>query len=136
MNGDKFMLPVRIYYEDTDAGGVVYHANYLKFFERARTEWLRALEIEQRGLLEQGIAFVVRAASIEYLRPARLDDELMVETRIDTLKRASLVFAQRLLTQDGVPLVTGLIKVASVDLKRGIPVPIPDSIKGALHRVC
>ena len=81
-------LSVRVYYEDTDAGGVVYYANYLKYLERARTEFIRALGVEQRALTEQsGLAFAVRSLSAEYLKPARLDDELLVTTAVVVLGR-------------------------------------------------
>ena len=83
-----FVWPARVYYEDTDAGGVVYYANYLKFLERARTEWLRALGFDQRDLMrEAGILFAVRRVEIDYLLPARFDDELEVEAAILTAMR-------------------------------------------------
>ncbi|MDP3038087.1 MAG: tol-pal system-associated acyl-CoA thioesterase, partial [Rhodocyclaceae bacterium] len=88
-------LTVRVYYEDTDAGGVVYYANYLKYLERARTELLRELGFEQHQLAgEAGLAFAVRSLSVEYLKPARLDDLLEVATRIEALGRAQVTFAQ------------------------------------------
>jgi acyl-CoA thioester hydrolase len=93
-----FEFPVRVYWEDTDAGGIVYHANYLKFFERARTEWLRALGINQNALREQtGGVFVASDLSIKYLRPARLDDELLVTAAARSTGQASLVIAQQAL---------------------------------------
>ena len=91
--GAAFNWPVRVYFEDTDAGGVVYYANYLKFFERCRTEWLRALGIDQSTLArEQGIQFVVAAIDAKYLQPARLDDELAIVARVLQLGRCSIVF--------------------------------------------
>ena len=88
-------LALRVYYEDTDAGGIVYYANYLRFAERGRTEWLRELGFENSELLAQkGIALAVRSVSAEYLRPARLDDALVVETRLTALRGASLDMAQ------------------------------------------
>jgi acyl-CoA thioester hydrolase len=93
-----FEFPVRVYWEDTDAGCIVYHANYLKFFERARTEWLRALGINQNALREQtGGVFVASDLSIKYLRPARLDDELLVTAAARSTGQASLVIAQQAL---------------------------------------
>ena len=90
-SSQHFTLPVRVYYEDTDAGGVVYYANYLKFCERARTEWLRALGVSQQALIdEQGLAFVVRSVHADYLASARLDDALTIATRVAMLRRASL----------------------------------------------
>ena len=94
-SSQPFTLPVRVYYEDTDAGGVVYYANYLKFCERARTEWLRTLGVSQQALIdEQGLAFVVRSVQADYLASARLDDALEVVTRVAMLRRASLLFEQ------------------------------------------
>jgi acyl-CoA thioester hydrolase len=90
-----FTCPVRIYYEDTDAGGVVYYANYLKYLERCRTEWLRAAGHRQADLLrDPGIAFVVRRLAVEYLRPARLDDELIVGLEVERISRAQIFFRQ------------------------------------------
>ena len=91
----QFDWPVRVYYEDTDGGGVVYHANYLKFMERARTEWLRSLGFEQTELKSQmRIMFVVRALTLQYLRPANFDDALMVATRLTRTGRSLLQFEQ------------------------------------------
>ncbi len=93
----EFIWPVRVYYEDTDSGGVVYYANYLKFMERARTEWLRQLGFEQDELLEkEGILFAVRRVSVDYLRPARFNDELLVSASISKQGRASLTFQQEI----------------------------------------
>ncbi len=91
-----FTWDVRVYWEDTDAGGIVFYANYLKFFERARTEWLRSLGIGQQALREQtGGIFVVSETTIKYHRPARLDDELLVTARLQESGRASLTIAQQ-----------------------------------------
>ena len=88
-----FSMPLRVYYEDTDAGGVVYYANYLAFMERARTEWLRSLGYENQQLLdEQVVVFAVRRAAVDYISPARLDDLLEVVVSLSRIKRASLVF--------------------------------------------
>lgn len=90
-------MAVRVYYEDTDAGGVVYYANYLKFLERCRTEWLRALGYDQSALLRApGIAFVVRSVSMDYLKPARLDDVLSVDLALEKVTRAQLFLRQRI----------------------------------------
>lgn len=92
---EPFHWKVRVYYEDTDTGGIVYYANYLKFFERARTEWLRALGLAQQQLVEQqGIMFVVQSAKIDYRSPARLDDELVISVAIEKFGMASLDFVQ------------------------------------------
>lgn len=94
--GMDFTFPIRIYWEDTDAGGIVFYANYLKFFERARTEWLRSLGLEQQKLREQtGGMFVVTQAHLDYHRPARLDDQLLVTARLQTSGRASLTIQQQ-----------------------------------------
>ena len=91
-----FAFPIRIYWEDTDAGGIVFYANYLKFFERARTEWLRSLGIGQQALREDtGAMFVVTDAQLRYLRPARLDDELLVTAQLQQAGRASFTIAQQ-----------------------------------------
>ncbi|MFQ3276856.1 MAG: acyl-CoA thioester hydrolase, partial [Colwellia sp.] len=87
---------IRVYYEDTDAGGIVYYANYLKFFERARTEWLREIGINQEVFLQQKLGFVVRKVEMDNIAPAKLDDLLKVRSSIVTLKRASLVFQQQI----------------------------------------
>jgi acyl-CoA thioester hydrolase len=120
---------VRVYYEDTDAGGVVYYANYLRFFERARTEWLRALGFGQERLAaEDGIVFAVRHVDIDYLKPARLDDELTVEAWIDEAGRASLTFGQRLLRDDQV-LSTATVKVVCLAGDNFKPVALPTDIR-------
>ncbi|MBN6710312.1 tol-pal system-associated acyl-CoA thioesterase [Haemophilus haemoglobinophilus] len=124
-----FQFPVRVYYEDTDAGGVVYHARYLHFFERARTEYLRTLGFSQQNLLsENQIAFVVKSMQIEYCVPAKLDDLLVVETCVDTVKGASIVFSQ-ILKRDEEILSESIVKVASVDLIKMKPVAIPKEVK-------
>ncbi len=125
-------LPVRVYYEDTDAGGVVYYANYLKYLERARTEFIRALGVDQGRLLaETGLAFAVRALSAEYLKPARLDDELSVTTAIEALGRAQVTFAQSIRRGDDL-LLTASVRVACLDLARGKPAAIPAPLRAQL----
>jgi acyl-CoA thioester hydrolase len=125
-------LPVRIYYEDTDAGGVVYYANYLKYLERGRTEFIRALGVEQRELArDTGLAFAVRSLSAEYLKPAILDDELVVTTTVEALGRAQVTFAQSIArTQGGLPetLLTAAVRVACLDLASGRPAAMPKSL--------
>lgn len=129
---DAFTISARVYYEDTDAAGVVYYANYLRFCERARTEWLRHFGFEQRSMLTQHqTAFVVRAVEAEYLAPARLDDELVIATSIASLGRASLVFAQRVLRAQEL-LFDSRITVASVDTVRGRPTAIPPALRSLL----
>jgi len=92
-----FSIPVRIYFEDTDAGGVVYYANYLKYLERCRSDWLRAIGHDQADLLrDPGIAFVVRSIRLEYLKPARLDEVLSVELEIERFSKAQIFFRQKI----------------------------------------
>ena len=124
----EFIWPVRVYYEDTDAGGVVYYANYLAFMERARTEWLRSLGYENQQLLdEQGVVFAVRRAAVDYISPARLDDLLEVVVSLSRIKRASLVFEQQILRGDEL-LCKGEIMLVCVGLEDFKPTAIPDSI--------
>ena len=121
-----FTWTVRVYYEDTDAGGIVYYANYLKFFERARTEWLRSLGIHQQDLLaNEAAAFVVRSASIDYLGAARLDDELTLRLSIEKLGRASVQFSQQAWRGDTL-LASANVKVGCVDASTLRPRSIPD----------
>jgi len=121
-----FTWPVRVYYEDTDAGGIVYYANYLKFFERARTEWLRAAGVGQQLLLdEHGAGFVVRSARIDYHAAARLDDEIVLTLAITKFGRASVVFSQQALRGEQL-LAAAEVKVGCVDLATLRPRAFPD----------
>jgi acyl-CoA thioester hydrolase len=131
-----FRLPVRIYWEDTDAGGIVFYANYLKFFERARTEWLRSLGIGQCELRETtGGMFVVSETSVRYLRPARLDDELLVTAQLQEAGRASLqILQQALLQPEGAVLAEGSIRIGWVEADTLRPARIPTMILEALKR--
>ncbi len=123
-----YQFPVRVYYEDTDAGGIVYYANYLRFMERARTEWLRSLGVGQESLRQQGIMFVVTEARTRYRRPARLDDELTVTASVERLSRTRLVFAQQVLNIEGNVLAEGEITVACMNAA-GKPCSIPESVR-------
>lgn len=124
-----FSLPVRVYYEDTDAGGVVYYANYLKFCERARTDWLRAIGLEQGRLAaDQNIIFVVRSVKADYLQPAVLDDLLDVVTTLGKLGYASLVFDQKI-QRGGQTLFEALITIACIDRASKRATPIPPSVR-------
>lgn len=142
-----FQWPVRVYWEDTDAGGIVFYANYLKFFERARTEWLRHLGIEQQRLREDiGGMFVVTDTNVRYQRPARLDDFLLVTARVLDAGRASLTIGQsaycqtpstRMPSTDSAPaelvlLCTGTIRIGWVDAATLRPQRIPASVLDAL----
>jgi acyl-CoA thioester hydrolase len=132
-----FVFPIRIYWEDTDAGGIVFYANYLKFFERARTEWLRSLGIQQQVLKEEsGGMFVVSETQIKYFSPARLDDLLEVTARTAEAGRASLVLAQQAwLALDGERklLAEGTIRIGWVDSNTLKPGRIPAAILEALQ---
>ncbi|MDY4594352.1 MAG: tol-pal system-associated acyl-CoA thioesterase [[Pasteurella] aerogenes] len=124
-----FTYPIRVYYEDTDAGSVVYHARYLHFFERARTEYLRQLGFSQQILLaEMQLAFVVKTMEIDYCYPARLDDLLLVETLVEDVKGATIRFVQTLKRNETI-LCKSAVKVACVDLGKMKPVAIPAGIK-------
>ena len=128
-----FHWTVRVYYEDTDAGGIVFYANYLKFFERARTEWLRALGIGQQELIEQaGAMFVVKSADIDYRAPARLDDALTITTTIEKLGRASVQFMQEA-RRDEELLTTARVKVGCVDAASMRPRSLPDDVAAKMH---
>ena len=129
----QFDWPVRVYYEDTDGGGVVYHANYLKFMERARTEWLRSLGFEQTVLKSQmRIMFVVRGLALQYLRPANFDDALMVSTRLTRTGRSLLQFEQTI-CRDDILLTQATVEVACIDAEKFKPVPIPIPIRNAMQ---
>ncbi|MFP4264151.1 MAG: tol-pal system-associated acyl-CoA thioesterase [Halomonas sp.] len=112
-----FRLPVRVYIEDTDAGGIVYYVNYLKYMERARSEWLRARGITQRELFEQGIQLVVHRLECRYAKPARLDDALEVSAEVLSQGRARLQFGQ-VVTRRGEPLCDARVDIACLDAER------------------
>jgi len=121
-----FSWPVRVYWEDTDAGGVVYHAGYLRFMERARSEWMRALGVDQMAFKQAtGLAFMVRDMHIDFLRPALLDDELSVTVEVKEWRTASILFTQLITRMDGSCLIRASVRVACVDLQRMRPAPIP-----------
>lgn len=123
-----FSWPVRIYWEDTDAGGVVYHANYVRFMERARTEWLRAQGIDQLALRQStGLGFVVRDMALDFLRPARLDDELLVTLTVKERRSASMLFGQEIVRGD-TTLVRATVRAACVDLDSMRPAQIPPGL--------
>ncbi len=134
-----FEFPIRIYYEDTDAAGVVFYANYLKFFERARTEWLRSAGISQEQVArELGIVFVVAHTALDYLLPARLDDRITVRSRVVRLGHVSVDFSQEawrtceaIEAGAGELLARGRIKVGCVSRATLRPEKIPPQIRGA-----
>ncbi|NLD13687.1 MAG: tol-pal system-associated acyl-CoA thioesterase [Gammaproteobacteria bacterium] len=131
MTKTEFSWPCRVYYEDTDAGGVVYYVNYLKFMERARTERLRALGYSQHQLAAENLLFVVHSAQTRYHAPARLDDELQVTARVVKLGKARLEFSQQVRRSDGLLLCEGQFTIACVAADSFKPVAMP----AALHTI-
>lgn len=127
-------LSVRVYYEDTDTGGVVYYANYLKFFERGRTEWLRSLGMDQRELAtREQMMFVVRHADIAYRQPARLDDRIDIRTTVAELRASTLVFHQQAL-RDGELLVSATVQVCTVHAATFKPIRLSPAIRDLLNK--
>ena len=135
-SNDAFSWPVRVYYEDTDTGGVVFYANYLKFFERARTEWLRALGFSQQALVESsGLIFVVKSTAVDYFAPARLDDELKLTVVVEQFRNASMSFVQeawRLQGTEQTLLARGQIKIVCVNAANFRPQAIPEEMLARL----
>ncbi len=136
VKGDEvaYSLPIRVYYEDTDAGGIVYYANYLKFMERARTEWLRELGFEQDQLRdEHGVIFVVRSVNIEYFKPALFNDQLNVTVSITELGKTHIICQQQVFkasNADEQELLTGAtVGLVCIDAKRFRPKRIPDALR-------
>jgi acyl-CoA thioester hydrolase len=128
-----FSIPVRVYYEDTDAGGVVYYANYLKFMERARTEWLRALGFEQDELSRQdGVVFAVRSVTVDFLKPARFNDLLQATLGVQRLGRASATFSQTI-EREGTVLCEAQVKIACLDTASFSPRAFPAHIMNSLE---
>ncbi|WP_075180728.1 tol-pal system-associated acyl-CoA thioesterase [Pantoea sp. 1.19] len=128
MSTTLFTWPVRVYYEDTDAGGVVYHASYLAFYERARTEMLRQRNFHQQTLLEQQVAFVVRRMSIDYRAAARLDDLLEVQSEVVALRRTGMTFIQRIVNAEGQVLNEAEVLIACINPHLMKPIALPESI--------
>lgn len=134
--GRQHLLPVRVYYEDTDTAGIVYYANYLKFAERGRSELLRCLGIDQGRLRDDsGLVFAVRAAAVDYRLPARLDDVLLVRSSLTKITGASLSIRQEI-TRAGICLAVVTIRVACLKLGSGRPQGIPSVIRAALAPYC
>jgi len=130
----KFCWPIRIYYEDTDAGGIVYNANYLKFLERARTEWLRQLGVEQDLLLQRDVAFVVRHIDIGFRNAARFNQLLTVSCHVAQLKRASMVFSQEIVDEHNRVIVSAEVTIACVRVSVMKPIAIPEDVSGVIAR--
>jgi acyl-CoA thioester hydrolase len=138
MKASEFVWPVRVYYEDTDSGGVVYHTNYLKFMERARTEWLRSLGYEQDRLLkEHNVLFAVRSARVEFLRPACFNDRLLVSARLMRVGGASLDFEQTVRRDGAQPetLCTGHVRIACLAADHLRPCPLPARLAAEIRDV-
>ena len=131
LSKQEFVWPVRVYYEDTDAGGVVFYANYLRFMERARTEWLRALGFEQDELMrEPGIVFAVRRTEVDYLLPARFNESLQVRSQIAGVRGASIDFLQEIVREgEQQVLCRGLVKVACLHAGSMKPAKIPPAMR-------
>ena len=128
-----FSLPVRIYFEDTDSGGVVYHSNYLKFMERARTEWLRNVGIDQRHLKQQAhIMFVVHRIDIQYKLPARFNDELTVKSELIDIGSSKIEFRQMIYRNDEL-LIDASVDIACIDSEKFKPVRIPFTVKQTME---
>ncbi|WP_110647674.1 tol-pal system-associated acyl-CoA thioesterase [Salinicola peritrichatus] len=127
----EFVLPIRVYIEDTDAGGIVYYVNYLKYMERARSEWLNELGFGQRELLEQGVQLVVHSLSCRYARPARLDDRLEVTAGVGRLAACSLRFEQAVRYR-GDTLCEAAVDIACIDTERLKPMRWPSALRAAL----
>ena len=135
-----FSIPVRIYYEDTDAGGVVYYANYLKYLERCRSEWLRAIGHQQAELLrDPGIAFVVRSIQVDFLKPARLDDQLLVDLEVEKISRAQIFFRQTIRRADeslaggSGELLSATVRLVCVNAAQMKPTSIPAFLRSQLE---
>ncbi|MDT8451334.1 MAG: tol-pal system-associated acyl-CoA thioesterase [Gammaproteobacteria bacterium] len=136
ISDNEFLWPVRVYYEDTDAGGVVYYANYLKFMERARTEFLRSLDFEQDRLKEdQGIIFAVHSLSVKYKKPAVFNDALLVKTAISHCGRVSMGFSHSIIrAADETELCLAEVKVACINAEKFTPMVIPEVILSKIKR--
>lgn len=127
-------LSIRVYYEDTDTGGVVYYANYLKFFERGRTEWLRALGVDQRELAaREQMMFVVRHADIAYRQPARLDDRIDIRTTVADLRASTVVFHQQAL-RDGALLASATVQICAVHADTFKPIRLSPSLRDLFNK--
>lgn len=130
---NAFNIPVRIYYEDTDAAGIVYYANYLRYFERCRTEWMRQIGHDQSALSEtHNIAFLVKSVAIQYHLPARLDDLLTIGLEVEKLGKAQVVFTQHA-RLDNEELVTGTVQIVCVDTRKMKSAPIPEFLRNQLE---
>ena len=129
-----FEIPVRVYIEDTDAGGIVFYGNYLRFFERARTDFLRSVGIEQSSTIAANVIFVVRHVSLDYKLPARLDDVLSVSCAVKMIRPTRVIFTQcATRSTDGVNLVNGEVEVVAVSVDTLKPRALPEKLLNALQ---
>jgi tol-pal system-associated acyl-CoA thioesterase len=133
MSHPLFSLPLRVYIEDTDAGGIVYYVNYLKFMERARTEWLRTFGYQHYTLAEENYLFVVQSANVRYVTPARIDDQLQVEVQLQKLGRASFVFIQRVMRGNEL-ICEADVRVGCIQEKSFKPTSMPDDLYEKIKR--
>lgn len=124
-------FPIRVYYEDTDMGGIVYHANYLRYIERARSDWVRTLGISQNQMREDGVVFVVRKIEAEYIATAKFEDELEIETRTQSISAARLVMEQEV-KRDGKVIFSAVVTAVCMGAN-GQPVRLPAKIRALLH---
>ena len=131
----SFEVPVRVYIEDTDAGGIVFYGNYLKFFERARTEFLRSIGVEQSVTIENNLIFVVRHVAVDYRAPARLDDLLTISCAVHSIRPTRVLFSQSAnRANDGMNLVNAEVEVVAVSMDTLKPCVLPDTLRNTLKR--
>ncbi|MGF1679767.1 tol-pal system-associated acyl-CoA thioesterase [Photobacterium minamisatsumaniensis] len=131
---NAFEWPITVYYEDTDVGGLVYHANYIKFFERARTELFRSFGVSLNDLFASKVSFVIRHIEIDYFKGAKLDEQLVVKTWTNNIRRASIEFCQVLVNNEGLILCKALIQVACVHPDTLKPIKIPEKIMSEISK--
>jgi len=132
----EFEWPVRVYYEDTDSGGVVYHSNYLNFMERARTEWLRALGFEQDEVrIDYQLLFAVHSMQLNFRRPARFNDALLIKSQLQKASGASMQFEQKIYRGEEL-LCEASVRIACLDAESFRPKSIPQNILTEMHSVC
>ena len=132
----EFTIQIRVYYEDTDAGGIVYHANYLKFCERARSDFIRELGLSQSDLMARGEGFVVASRQAKFRKPAKLEDLLTVSCRISRIRKVALTFEQEVRAQDGTILFAMSCDIGYINLISGRPQPLPQDTAAKLMAFC
>ena len=133
VSAKHFSIPIRVYFEDTDAGGIVYHANYLRFLERARTDWLRHLGFHHQRLADEfGVQFIVQSIEIDFRKPARLDELLQATVGIESLGYCRVIFRQSV-ERDGEIITRATVSAACLELGTGRPVPMPVALRDCLQ---